>query len=79
MSSKITTMSIIFLGLFSGAVSAVDNPQDVMGSEKFDAMKCITENAETCINSICLNSEQIDCQENCQKMAKEKCQQQSNE
>jgi len=79
MSSKITTMSIIFLCLFSGAGLAVDNPQDAMGSEKFDSMKCITENAETCINSICLNSDQVDCQDNCQKTAQEKCQQQSNE
>ena len=73
------SISIAVLGLCSCAVFAVDNPQDVIGSQKFDAMKCVTENTQTCINSICLNSDQRDCQENCQKTAQEKCQQQRNE
>ena len=79
MNYVITSLNIVFFSLFSCAVLAADIPQDVIGSEKFDAMKCISENTQTCINSICLNSEEIDCQANCQKTAQEKCQQQSNE
>ncbi|MCL9684407.1 hypothetical protein [Legionella maioricensis] len=79
MNYVITLLSVVFFSLFSYAIFAADIPQDVIGSEKFDAMKCISENTQTCINSICLNSEEIDCQSNCQKTAQEKCQQQINE
>ena len=79
MNSLIKTVGLVFFALCTGVLYAVDNPQDVIGSQKFDEMKCITENTQTCINSICLNSEQVDCQDNCQKTAAEKCQQQRNE
>lgn len=72
-------IAIVLVGLFSFSVSAVDIPSDDLGAQQFDKLKCIDETAQTCVNSICLNSDQIDCQDNCQKMAKEKCQQQINE
>ncbi len=70
---------IILVSLFSLTLYAADIPQDVIGSQKFDAMRCYTENSQTCINSVCLNSDQIDCQDNCRKIAQQKCQQQANE
>ncbi len=71
--------NIVFFSLFSCAVFAVDIPQDVMGSEKFDATMCVSENTQNCIDSVCLTSEEIDCEANCQTMAQQKCQEQSNE
>lgn len=79
MRSATRLTSIAFFALFSAVAGAVDVPQDSLGAEKFDAMKCIEQNTQTCINSICLNSEQRDCQDNCAKTAKEKCRAQSNE
>lgn len=68
------------LGLFLSlsAVSA-DIPQDNIGAQKYDKQQCIDNAAQACINSACLNSEQIDCQDNCRKMAQEKCREESNE
>ena len=74
-----TLMSLGFFSVFSFSVFAADIPEDVIGSQKFDAMRCITENTDTCINAVCLTSEQRDCQSTCQKMAQQKCQQQRNE
>ncbi len=79
MNHFLTRFTIILFSISSLALYAADIPQDVIGSQKFDAMRCYTENSQTCINSVCLNSDQIDCQDNCRKMAKEKCQQQANE
>jgi hypothetical protein len=73
------TIGIAFFCLSSYAAFAADIPQDVIGSQKFDAMKCVTENTQICINSVCLTSDQRDCQSNCQTMAQQKCQQQRNE
>lgn len=72
-------MEYRLFSLFSCALFAAVIPQDVIGSEQFDAKMCVSENTQTCINSICLTSEEIDCQANCQTMAKQKCQQQSND
>jgi hypothetical protein len=65
--------------LLSVSAMAADIPQDNIGAQKYDRQECIDNAAQACINSACLNSEQIDCQDNCRKMAQEKCQQESNE
>lgn len=72
-------ISIALFCLLSCSVFAVDNPQDVIGAEQFNSTKCIAENTQTCINSVCLTSDQRDCQATCQKTAQEKCQELSNE
>jgi hypothetical protein len=67
------------LCLTSWSLYAVDNPTDFMGSQKFDKMKCISEATQSCINQVCLTSEQRDCQQSCQTIAQQKCRQQENE
>ncbi|WP_454783137.1 hypothetical protein [Legionella sp. WA2022007384] len=70
----------IFLGfLFSLSVYAADIPQDYLGAQKYDRTQCFHNTSQDCINSQCLNSTEIDCQDNCRKMAKAKCQQEINE
>lgn len=69
----------LFLWGLCSAVFAADIPQDVLGSQQFDEMQCESQNTQDCINSVCLNSSQRDCQAQCQKMAAQKCQQQANE
>ncbi|MDI1351449.1 MAG: hypothetical protein PSV35_01565 [bacterium] len=65
---------------FSGSlpVFAVDIPQDEIGSQQFNNMKCLDDSTNTCINDVCSHSEDTDCQDKCRKLAEEKCQQQNN-
>ncbi|MFI4962816.1 MAG: hypothetical protein ACHP6H_03050 [Legionellales bacterium] len=58
---------------------AVDDAVVNSGAQEYDRKQCIHEAIQTCINSTCLNSDQIDCQDNCSKLAHDKCQQQINE
>lgn len=74
-----TMLGVVVFSMVSLTLNAADIPQDVIGSQKFDSMRCITDNTQTCINAVCLTSEQTDCQDNCRKMAHQKCQQQANE
>lgn len=74
-----TSLSCTFGAFLSLSLFAADIPQDNIGAQKYDRLQCIDDAAQACINSACLNSEQIDCQDNCRKMAQEKCQQQTNE
>lgn len=58
---------------------AVDIPTDDLGVQQFDQETCISNEVDLCITNICINSDQIDCQSNCQRIAQEKCQQQTDE
>ena len=69
----------VFAVIFSCGVYADDVPQDDIGAQKFDLMTCVSETTQSCIDDDCLNSDQVDCQDNCKKLAQEKCQQQLNE
>ncbi|WP_454785870.1 hypothetical protein [Legionella sp. WA2024007413] len=73
------TILIVFGFLFSLSLYAADIPQDYLGAQKYDRTQCFHNASQDCINSQCLNSNEIDCQENCRKMAKSKCQQDINE
>ena len=77
--SLLMPFTIAFLTLCSFTLNAADIPQDDLGTQQFNQMQCIDENTQACINSTCLNSEAIDCEDKCKTMAQEKCQQQSNE
>lgn len=71
---------ITLLGIcFSTTLFAANIPQDSLGAQKYDRMQCIDNAAQNCINSSCLNSDQIDCQDNCRKLAQEKCRAENNE
>lgn len=64
--------------LFSWVAFAVDVPEDDEGANALSNMQCVDEATQTCINDACLTSENIDCQANCAKMARDKCQQENN-
>lgn len=72
-------LGIAFLSLFSCSVLAVDIPDVDIGAQQLNQATCVDEAAQTCINDACLNSEAIDCEDNCQKLAQDKCQQQQDE
>lgn len=72
-------MKYILLGLLiSFSAIAADIPQDDIGASKYNSMECVSQNNQMCINDVCLNSDQTDCQDNCMKLAQQKCQQQLN-
>lgn len=71
LSSWLTT---VFFILFSFMVSAADIPADVEGTQGLDQLSCIDENTQNCINDACLTSDEIDCEDNCGKLAQQKCQ-----
>ena len=70
---------IFLMSSLSFSAFAYDDPVVVEGAEKYDQMQCIDNETQNCINDACLNSEAIDCQENCKSMAQDKCQEQINE
>lgn len=72
-------LALLFIALFSCIVTAADVPQDDEGAQDYNKMECVDDRTQTCIDDACLNSESTDCQENCQKMAAEKCQEEENE
>ncbi len=64
----------ILVSLFSFSVFADDDPIVVEGADEYNRMQCIDNETQNCINDACLNSESTDCQENCRKLAEDKCQ-----
>ena len=74
-----TRLSFVFFILFSSISFSADIPQDSIGSQKLTKTECIANASQDCINSNCLNSESVDCQDNCRTMAKDKCQQMHDE
>lgn len=64
--------------LVSCSLFAAVIPEDDIGARKYDDMQCVSQANQMCINDTCLNSDQIDCQDNCMKLARQKCQQQKN-
>lgn len=66
-----------FLGgcLLSSLVFAVDVPSVEEGAQQYDKGACLARYTQNCIQSVCMTSSSTDCQENCQKEAADKCQQ----
>ncbi len=72
----------IYLFSFIGCslpVFATSISSDSLGAQKYDAIKCVADTKQNCINSVCLNSTERNCQGNCEQMAQQKCRQQANE
>lgn len=70
---------LLLLTICLSTVSYAANiPSDALGAQKYDAMKCVDENYQICIQNQCLTSEEIDCQENCRTLSQQKCNQQGN-
>ncbi|WP_272927828.1 hypothetical protein [Legionella pneumophila] len=39
--------------------------------------ECVGENYQQCLDDVCLTSDEIDCNSNCQSLAEDKCEQQA--
>lgn len=79
MTTYLNPLFLFVAFIFTEVVYAVDVPEDDLGAQAFNQARCFNQNKQTCMDSICLTSEDIDCEANCETMAKEKCQQQYNE
>lgn len=66
------TISLVCLFLVNTAIAS-DIPDVVEGEQQYDKQNCIQSYTDTCISNVCLNSEQIDCESNCRKLAQDKC------
>lgn len=75
-------LKLLFIGVLcfiTSSLFAADIPADDIGSQEFDQTQCVSDATQTCINEVCLTSEQRDCQDTCEKLAIKKCAQQANE
>ncbi|KGP62612.1 hypothetical protein EP47_00955 [Legionella norrlandica] len=68
----------IFLGIvfFSLEIFAADIPSVDEGVSQLNMEECIGENYQQCLDDVCITSDEIDCNSNCQSLAEDKCQQQ---
>ncbi len=51
----------------------VVSPNVLLGAEDYEHKMCVDREANRCIETICLTSEQRDCPEQCRKGAEDKC------
>ncbi|BCA96863.1 hypothetical protein TUM19329_32240 [Legionella antarctica] len=79
MRALVQTLFLILSVGFSFTALAANIPSDCMGAKKYDAIKCVADATQNCINSVCLTSSERNCQGSCEKMAQQKCRQQANE
>lgn len=54
---------------------AADIPGLDEGSATMNNEVCVSEEYQLCISTVCMTSEDIDCQEKCRDMAQDKCEQ----
>jgi|GEM_PF-2663647 len=73
---------VLYFFLFASspvAVYAVDIPSVDEGSAGYNQEMCIEETTNNCIDTICLTSSAIDCEDQCRSDATDKCQQLADE
>lgn len=76
MSQLIRFSALAFFILFSAMSYAADIPDEDIGASDLSQDTCVSEATQNCIDNMCLTSEEIDCEDNCGKMAQDKCAQQ---
>lgn len=67
---------LILVLSFSGVLYSADIPIYDEGAENYDIKMCIERYQNDCISSVCLTSEERDCQSTCLEQAKDKCREQ---
>lgn len=67
------------LMLSSSGLIAADLPAAIEGDDAFDEIECIRQNTDDCIQSVCMNSSELDCTSQCANDAKDKCKELSEE
>lgn len=70
---KMKTMHWAFLLLFPIYSHAADDPPVIIDDSNYKQQMCVQNTAQDCINTMCLNSEDINCPDKCQTDAQEKC------
>lgn len=76
--NKIFNLAITASFLFFSLIAfAEDIPGLDEGSDKLNMEECVGENYQQCLDDVCLTSEEIDCNSNCQSLAEDKCEQQA--
>jgi len=73
MTRSINILSLSFLFMMSFNLYAVIQPETELGAEKYDRTMCITRHADYCISTVCIKSEERDCQDRCRQLAEDKC------
>lgn len=68
-----------FLMAVSSGLMAADLPTAIEGDEAFDQIECVRQNTDDCIQSVCMNSSELDCTDQCKSDAEDKCQELSEE
>lgn len=63
----------------SFCVVAADLPTAIEGDEAFDQIECVRQNTDDCIQSVCMNSSELDCTDQCKNDAEDKCKELSEE
>ncbi|AHE67705.1 hypothetical protein [Legionella oakridgensis] len=66
-----------YLFFLTGMLHAADIPDVVIGDDQYNQDMCVERSANDCINTMCLTSEDRDCQDKCQTDAEDKCKEQS--
>ena len=70
MARVILTTILIFFG---AKILAADIPGEILDEQKINLQMCIGRYTNECVNTICPNSEDLDCTQKCQADAAEKC------
>ena len=65
--------SVFFYVCLSSAVYAADVPQIVIQNNENSKKMCIERAANDCINTICVDSPDLNCTDKCQSDAESKC------
>ncbi len=69
-----TLLGLAFASLLSFTLHATEIPQEEIAEQKLNRMDCLDESNQRC-SDVCMNSEEIDCQDKCKTLGQEKCEQ----
>ncbi len=70
---RLIILCFSFLYCFSTFASENFNYKKAQETKKFNLEMCISTKTNVCVSQVCLNSEEIDCQDNCAEHAKDVC------
>lgn len=71
---RLVSSSVFFLMI--NIACAADIPTLEEESDAYDASMCVQNYADNCISTVCITSEDINCEEHCQTEAKARCEEQ---
>jgi hypothetical protein len=66
-------LSWVIMFLIPIHCQAADDPTVTLDNANYNEQMCIQNTANDCVNTVCLNSEDLDCTDKCEADAEEKC------